>query len=252
MPCAPASAARSTAWGVPNSVSKCSGRLGLGQEREDAAAAVVDDDERGVDAAVGRTEQAVAVVQEAEIAEQRDGRRRAPNQPRSRARSRRNRRCRSRPRLAWKVHAVARRGEALDVAHRHARRDHERGAVGKRGRRRRARSGPRTARPTRRRARRSSTVRDIGVAPRRRPSRRRPSRRARRRARRGAARGRRPCARSPRAADRARCRRDRRAPAASPGRATASPACWWGGPPTRSTRSGRCAAANAGSRSSGS
>ena len=52
------------------------GEVGLRQEREDPAAAVVDHDERGVDAAVARAEQAVAVVQEAEIAEQRDRRRR--------------------------------------------------------------------------------------------------------------------------------------------------------------------------------
>ena len=52
----------------------------------------------------------------------------------------------------------ARRGEALDVAHGHARRDHERRAVGQRGARRRARRGPRTARPSRRPARRSRRV----------------------------------------------------------------------------------------------
>ena len=71
---APRARTRSMPCGVPNSGLEVLGQVGLREEREDAAAVVVDDDERGIDAAVARTEQAVAVVQEAEIAEQADGR----------------------------------------------------------------------------------------------------------------------------------------------------------------------------------
>ena len=152
------------------------------------------------------------------------------------------------PRLASTVDAVAGRGEALDVAHRHARRDHER----------RVR---RAARATTSRATRPSNGSSHAVEERvdrgaRRARRRRATRRthsvvdhhvdARRRARRAAARGRRPCVRSPRAAGRATRRRDRRAP----GRSSASSHCiatlLVSGAPMRSTTSGRCAAANAG------
>ena len=59
------------------------------------------------------------------------------------------------PRLAWNVTPSRARGEALDVADRHARRDHERGAVRAARRRRRARPDLRTARPSCRSGRRS-------------------------------------------------------------------------------------------------
>ena len=45
-------------------------RRGLGQEREDAAAVVVDDDDRQVDARVAQAEQAVGVVEEGDVADE--------------------------------------------------------------------------------------------------------------------------------------------------------------------------------------
>ena len=133
MPCTAASAARSTGCGVPNSVSKCSGRSACGQEREDPAAAVVDHDER----------------------RRRSPRSAAPSSPLLSCRKQRSpssatvgavvgrgrdaERGRHEPvdavdpAVGVEGDALARGGEALDVAHRHARRDHERRVRGRRG-----------------------------------------------------------------------------------------------------------------------
>ena len=144
---------------------------------------------------------------------------------------------------------VARRGEALRVADRHARREHERSAVGYAPRQRRARCVPRTARPSRRsgrRSRRAPTRRPCASA--RATRRRSPFRPAPTRARRGAARRRPACGRSPRGADRATRRRDPRAPARSSASSHCIEILLVSGPPTRSTTSGRCAPANAAPR----
>ena len=50
------------------------GLLGLWEKREDAAAVVVEHDERRVDAAPGGAQEAVGVVEEAQVADQRDRR----------------------------------------------------------------------------------------------------------------------------------------------------------------------------------
>jgi len=50
------------------------GPVGLGKEREDSPAVVVDDHERAIDPAIDSAEQTVRVVEEAEVAEQPDDR----------------------------------------------------------------------------------------------------------------------------------------------------------------------------------
>ena len=99
------------------------GQVGLGQEREDAATVIVDHDEGDVEPAARGAEEAVRIVQEAQIAEERH----------DRTRRRGGHAKRGRDEAVDTVHAaigeepdaVTRRGEALDVAHRHARRDNE-------------------------------------------------------------------------------------------------------------------------------
>ena len=142
------------------------GEVGLREEREDAAAVVVDDDERGVDPAVGGTEQAVAVVQEAEIAEQRDRRAvgAAPAMPST---------VDTKPSMPFtpRLASTSRpsRGAAKLSTSRTGMLDATTSARVRRAprRRRRARRDPRTARPSRRR---SSSIaaarRRVGVVPR--------------------------------------------------------------------------------------
>ena len=50
------------------------GVLGLREEGEDAAAVVVEHDERRIDVASGRAQKAVGVVEEAQVADERDRR----------------------------------------------------------------------------------------------------------------------------------------------------------------------------------
>ena len=184
--------------------------------------------------AVG-AEQPVGVVQEAQVAAQRDGRRRRasratpttvdtnPSMPLA-------------PRLASTREPGARRHAPLERAHRQARRDDERRAVGERGRdvardralERRVRA--RRARGRSRRGRARSAASQPSSHGRRRPA--RPSASATAREQRvgvgGDALARR------RGAGRARRRRDRRAPAGPTGRATRSRPC--------SSAARRCAA----------
>jgi hypothetical protein len=99
----------------------------LGQEREDAAAVVVHDDAHQVDAPAGGPQQAVAVVQEGDIADQQRGGRPGPRGDPDR--SRHDAVDAVGPPVGDDPDAGAGRGVALDVAHGHRRR-HDEGRPG--------------------------------------------------------------------------------------------------------------------------
>ena len=103
------------------------------QEVEDATAAVVEHHEGRPGAAGrrrGRAEEPVGVVEPGEVAEETDGRRVAPDRDPERRRHEPVDAVRAA--VGVHAHARARRGEPLDLAHRHARRDEQRAAVGNR------------------------------------------------------------------------------------------------------------------------